>query len=61
MRSATANFEELMQRVQHGREFAHASFEPIFYLVFSPSEMLDIKRQLLELEGSLTQGLGLRG
>ena len=41
-----ANFEELMQRVRHGREFAHASFEPIYYLVFSPSEILEVKRQL---------------
>jgi len=46
MRSAMANFEELMQRVRHGREFAHASFEPIYYLVFSPTEILEVKRQL---------------
>jgi len=46
MRSVTANFEELMQRVEQGRDFAHASFEPIFYLVYHPSELIDVKRQL---------------
>lgn len=46
MRSTAANFDELMQRVEHGRAFAHASFEPIFYLIYHPSELIDVKRQL---------------
>lgn len=46
MRSATANFEELIQRVEQGRDFAHASFEPIYYLVYHPSELIEVKRQL---------------
>lgn len=46
MSSLKADFRELMQRIRQGREFAHASFEPIFYLVFHPSQILEVKRQL---------------
>lgn len=46
MPSLTADFDELMQRVQSGREFSHASFEPIYYLVFHPREIIEIKRQM---------------
>lgn len=46
MQSAKANFEELLQRVQRGRDFGHASFEPVYYLVFHPSEILDVKRAM---------------
>lgn len=46
MASLTADFDELMRRIDAGREFVHASFEPIFYLVFSPREILEIKRQM---------------
>jgi len=44
MASLKGDFEELMRRVQAGRDFAQASFEPIFYLVFRPSEILEVKR-----------------
>jgi hypothetical protein len=40
-----ADFNELLERVRQGREFAHASFEPIYYLVFHPSQILEVKRQ----------------
>lgn len=46
MPSLTADFDELLRRIQAGREFSHASFEPIYYLVFHPREMLDVKRQM---------------
>ncbi len=46
MASLTADFDELLRRIDAGREFVHASFEPIFYLVFSPREILEIKRQM---------------
>lgn len=46
MPSLKTDFDELLRRIQYGREFAHASFEPIFYFVFHPSEMLEVKRQL---------------
>lgn len=44
MSSLQADFNELLRRVEAGREFTHASFEPIFYLVFDPREILDVKR-----------------
>jgi hypothetical protein len=40
-----ANFDELRERIRHGRELGHASFEPIFYLVFPPDQILEVKRQ----------------
>ena len=43
--SLKADFNELLERVRHGREFAHASYEPIFYLIFRPSQILEVKRQ----------------
>jgi hypothetical protein len=45
MSSLKADFDELRERIRHGRELGHASFEPIFYLVFSPEHILDVKRQ----------------
>lgn len=45
MSSLKGDFNELLERVRQGREFAHASFEPIYYLVFHPSQILDVKRQ----------------
>lgn len=46
MPSLQADFSELLRRVEAGREFAHASFEPIFYLVFDPRDILEVKRQM---------------
>lgn len=46
MSSLQADFSELLRRVEAGREFAHASFEPIFYLVFDPRDILEVKRQM---------------
>lgn len=46
MSSLKDNFEELLTRIRFGRELGHASFEPIYYLIFSPSEILDVKRTL---------------
>jgi hypothetical protein len=46
MPSLTADFDELVRRIQAGREFSHASFEPIYYLVFHPRQMLEVKRQM---------------
>jgi hypothetical protein len=45
MSSLQADFSELLGRIEAGREFTHASFEPIFYLVFDPQVILDVKRQ----------------
>ena len=35
-----------MTRMRAGRELSHASFESIYYLVFSPCEILEVKRHL---------------
>jgi hypothetical protein len=40
-----SNFDELIAKIKQGREFTHASFEPIYYLVFSPEEIVAVKRQ----------------
>jgi hypothetical protein len=45
MSSLKADFDELRERIRHGRELGHASFEPIYYLVFRPSQILEVKRQ----------------
>lgn len=44
MSSLKADFDELIRRIEAGREFAHASFEPIYYLVFHPNQALEVKR-----------------
>jgi hypothetical protein len=43
-----ANFNELIERIRRGRELGHASFEPIYYLVFDPKEILAVKRRMTE-------------
>lgn len=45
MSSLKSNFAELRTRVRDGRELGYASFEPIFYLIFPPAEILEVKRQ----------------
>ena len=45
MSSLKADFDELRERIRHGRELGHASFEPIYYLVFPPAQILEVKRQ----------------
>lgn len=45
MSSLKADFDELRERIRHGRELDHASFEPIYYLVFAPDKILEVKRQ----------------
>jgi hypothetical protein len=45
MSSLKADFDELRERIRQGRELGHASFEPIYYLVFPPAQILEVKRQ----------------
>ena len=45
MSSLKADFDELHGRIRHGRELGYASFEPIYYLVFPPEQILEVKRQ----------------
>jgi hypothetical protein len=46
MPSLKANFDELLTRIRHGRDLGSASFEPIYYLIFDPKEILEVKRRL---------------
>lgn len=46
MPSLTEHFEELLARVRQGREPSHVSFEPVYYLVFHPRHILEVKRLL---------------
>lgn len=55
MSSLRADFDELRERIRHGREFGHASFEPIYYLIFSPEQILEVKRQTPAWQAKLHQ------
>jgi hypothetical protein len=45
MSSLKADFDELRERIRHGRELGHASFEPIYYWVFPPDQIIEVNRQ----------------
>ena len=45
MSSLKADFDELRERVRQGRDLANAGFEPVYYLVFPPSAIIEAKRQ----------------
>ena len=47
MSSLEDNFKELLCRIDRGREVSHASFEPIYYLIFRPEHILEVKRKIL--------------
>ncbi|WP_121969232.1 BREX protein BrxB domain-containing protein [Leptolyngbya sp. BC1307] len=53
MSSLKADFEDLRQKVRRGRELGNASFEPVYYLVFNPSDILSVKRQLAAWQAAL--------
>ena len=46
MGSLNTGFDELISKIRQGREVGHASFEPVFYLIFPPTQILDVKRTL---------------
>ena len=46
MPSLKDDFDELLERIRQGRDLGHASYEPIYYLVFAPRLILDVKRSL---------------
>ena len=46
MPSLKDNFDELLERLRAGRELGHASYEPIYYLIFPSRELLAVKRSL---------------
>jgi hypothetical protein len=49
------NFNEVIERIGHGRSFDHASFEPVYYLVFRPNEIIEVKRKLPAWRARLEQ------
>lgn len=44
MPSVNENFDELVGKIEKGRDFTSASFEPVYYLVFDPTQILEVKR-----------------
>ncbi len=46
MGSLTSDFEELLASIKQGRDFYQASFEPVYYLIFHPIKILEVKRML---------------
>lgn len=40
------NFNELIQRIKNGRTLGHTSFDPVYYLIFPPKDILEVKRRL---------------
>jgi len=54
MSSLDVTFRELMIRIEQGRNLNQTGFEPIYYLVFSPKQILDVKRKMSAWKGLLT-------
>lgn len=44
MSSPSDSFEELWQRLRAGRGLTNTGDDPVYYLVFKPEEMLEVKR-----------------
>lgn len=55
MSSLRADFDELRERIRQGRELGHASFEPIYYLIFPPEQIIKVKRETPAWEAKLHQ------
>lgn len=53
MASLQANFEELRERLRTGRSLSNTGDDPVFYLVFRPEEMLEVKRCLKQWTAKL--------
>lgn len=53
MPSLKQSFEELRQRLGRGTGFHHASDDPVYYLVFRPEEILEVKRRLKQWSAQL--------
>ena len=53
MQSIDKNFDELIRKIEKGRDFTSASFEPVYYLVFDPSEIIQVKRRTVAWKARL--------
>lgn len=49
------SFEELRQHLRRGYTLNQASDDPVFYLIFRPDEMLEVKRRLRSWQVKLSQ------
>lgn len=54
MQSIDETFLELREKIKQGRELNFVSFEPVFYLVFHPSQILEVKRKLRSWKATFT-------
>lgn len=53
MQSLQESFEELRRRLKEKKGINYASDDPVYYLVFSPEEMLAVKRHLKQFKAKL--------
>jgi len=53
--SPDRSFEELRQRLRLGHSLNQASDDPVYYLIFRPEEMLEVKRRLKSWQVKLSQ------
>ena len=45
MASLDDDFDELRERMKRGRNLANTGFEPVYYLIFNPARIMDVKRR----------------
>ncbi len=53
MTSLSRDFEELRNRLRTGIRFSNHSDDPVYYLVFPPDQMIEVKRLLPEWKAKL--------
>ena len=53
MASLQASFDELRERLRSGRSLSNTGDDPVFYLVFRPEQMLEVKRRLKQWTAKL--------
>lgn len=53
MPSLDENFDKLFERIHGGRDITNAGFDPVYYLVFAPSEILAVKRRMKAWQAKL--------
>ncbi len=51
--SLQADFNELRERIRSGRSLSNTGDDPVFYFVFSPQQMLEVKRCLKQWTAKL--------
>lgn len=55
MPSLDDDFDELRDRIKRGRDLGATGYEPIYYLVFPPAKILEVKRRTAAWKTRLTQ------